>query len=148
MGSSISKTSGAPASSRAIARRFLQPPDSVVDRRAPIREAGAAERLRDAPGALVLLHRGQGGGEHILDGAAGREDRILRNVADADAAANGAGAAVGGLDPGENPEEGGLAGAVRAHEAHLVSVEEPERQLVEERPGPVGLADRLAAQEQ
>ena len=65
------------------------------DRRAPIREAGAAERLRDAPGALVLLHRGERGGDHILDGAAGLEDRILRNVADADAAADGAGAAVG-----------------------------------------------------
>ena len=70
------------------------------------------------------------------------------NVADADAAADGAGAAVGRLDPGEDLEEGGLAGAVRPHEAHLVSVEETERQLVEERPGPVGLADRLAAQEQ
>ena len=119
-----------------------------LDRRAPVREAGAAERLRDAPGALVLLHGGQGGGEHVLDGAAGLEDRILRDVADSDAAANGAGAAVGGLDPGENLEEGGLAGAVRPHEAHLVPVEETEGQPVEERPGPVGLADRLAAQEQ
>ena len=100
------------------------------------------------PGRSSSSTVGQGGGEHILDGAAGREDRILRNVADADAAANGAGAAVGRLDPGQDLEEGGLAGAVRAHEAHLVSVEEAERQLVEERPGPVGLADRLAAQEQ
>ena len=66
-----------------------------LDRRAPVREAGAAEGLRDAPGALVLVHRGQRGGDHVLDGAARREDRILRHVADADAAANGAGAAVG-----------------------------------------------------
>ena len=98
--------------------------------------------------ALVLLHRGESGGDHILDSAARLEDRILRNVADADAAADGAGAAVGAVDPGENPEEGGLAGAVRAHEAHLVTVEETEGQLVEERPGPVSLGDRLAAQEQ
>ena len=115
---------------------------------AAVREASPAEGLRDAPGALVLVHRGQRGGDHVLDGAARREDRILRHVADADAAAHGAGAAVGTLGPGENLEERGLAGAVRTHQAHLVAVEEAERQLVEERAGPVGLADRLAAQEQ
>ena len=107
-----------------------------LDLGAAVREAGPAEGLRDAPGALVLVHRGQRGGDHVLDGAAGREDRILRHVADADAAAHGAGAAVGALDPGENLEERGLAGAVRTHEAHLVAVEEAEGQLGRRACGP------------
>src|SRR5262249_1729945 len=38
--------------------------------------------------------------------------------------------------------------AVGSDEADLVSLEEPERQLFEERPGPVGLAGRVTAQEE
>ena len=101
VGSSSSRTSGAPPTrarspgASSILRTALRPPRAH-------REAGAAERLHDAPGALVRFHGGQGGGEHVLDGAAGPGRRILRNVADADAAANGAGAAVGIMVPGED----------------------------------------------
>ena len=67
---------------------------------------------------------------------------------DPHSAAERAPAAVGRLDPGEDLQKGGLAGPVRAHEPHLVPFEEPERQLVEEGPGAVSLADRLTTQKE
>src|SRR5206468_6032691 len=48
----------------------------------------------------------------------------------------------------ENLQQGGLAGAVGTDEAGLVAFEQPERQIVEERPGPVRHADRLAAEQE
>jgi hypothetical protein len=55
---------------------------------------------------------------------------------------------VGRLRARQDPEKGGLAGAIGAHETGLVALEQPERQLFEERPRPVGLADRLTTEEQ
>jgi hypothetical protein len=55
---------------------------------------------------------------------------------------------VGLFEAGEDLEEGRFAGAIGAHETRLVALGKPERQLIEERPGPVGLTDRLAADEE
>src|SRR4029077_10304998 len=88
------------------------------------------------------------GGKHVLHGATRREGGILRHVPDANAATPRASPAIGRLEAGEDLEEGGLAGAVRTHKAHLVPLEEPEGQPLEEGPGAVGLADCFTAQEQ
>jgi hypothetical protein len=119
-----------------------------VDIRAPVGEAGAAQRDRDAARPVALVHPWQGLGDDVLDGDAGRKDRVLGDVADADATADGARAVVGRLQPRQDLEKGGLAGAIGTDETGLVAFEEPERELFEERPGPVGLADRLTAEEQ
>src|SRR6185295_7505821 len=55
-------------------------------------------------------------------------------------------AAVGRLEAGEDAQEGGLPGAVGPHQPHLVPLEEPERQPLEEGPGAVRLAHPLTAQ--
>ena len=113
---------------------------------AALREAPPAQRERQAAGPLGLVDRGQRGGQHVLDGQSGREDGILRHVAEPDAAADRARAPVGRLEAGQDPQQRGLARAVGAHETRTIAVEESEGQLVEERPGPVGLADGVAAQ--
>ena len=119
-----------------------------ADRRAAVGEPGAAEGLGDPSRSLVLVHGAQDARDHLLDGAVQREDRILGHVAHADPAAEDAAAAVWLLDSRQDPEEGGLAGAIGSDEAHLIAVHEPERQAVEQRPGAVRLGDRLTAQEQ
>ena len=118
-----------------------------VDCRPRVGEAGTAQGERDAAGPLALAHLGQGEGDHLLDGDAGREDGVLRHVADTDVAAHGARAPIRRFQPRQDLEEGGFAGAIGTHQTDLVSLGEPERQILEERPRPVSLADRLAAQE-
>jgi hypothetical protein len=118
-----------------------------VDGGMPVGETAPAEGEGDATGPIGFVHCRQGGRDDRLHGEARLEDRVLGDVADPDAAPDGARAAVGGDESGEDLEEGGLARAVRSHEADLVPFEEPERELFEESPGPVGLADRVAAQE-
>jgi hypothetical protein len=83
-----------------------------IDRRASVREAGAAQRPGEAAGPLGLVDALERGGEHGLDGKAGREDGVLRHVAEHDAAAERARAAVGRLEAGEDPQQRGLARAV------------------------------------
>ncbi len=63
--------------------------------RATVGEPGPAERVRDASGTVGLVDRAQRGGDHILDGAAGREDGILRHVPHAHPAAHRATSAIG-----------------------------------------------------
>src|SRR5262249_12041134 len=66
-----------------------------VDGRVPIREAAAAEGLRHAGGAGVILDTGQRGRYRLLDGDTGRKLRILGDVAESNAAAKRPGAAIG-----------------------------------------------------
>jgi hypothetical protein len=97
-------------SQRARDREALLPAAGQrVDLRAPVGEAGAAQCLRDAARPLALVHPCQGQGDDFLDGDARRKDRVLGHVADAHAAANGARAAVGRLQPRQDLEESGLA---------------------------------------
>jgi hypothetical protein len=128
-----------------MARRLRHPPE-LGDGRAPVGQTHPAEGDRDLSAAVVLVGI-DGRRQHALDGAPGRQEGILGHVADPDAALDRAGAPVGGLEAGENPEERGLAGAIGAHETRLVAFEERTRQVFEEHPGPVGLADRLAAEQ-
>ena len=118
-----------------------------VDGGVPVGETAPAEGEGDAAGPVAFVHSRQGGGDDRFHREARLEDGILGDVADSYAAPDGARAAVGRGKAGEDLEEGGLARAVRSHEADLVPFEEPERELFEESPGPVGLADRVAAQE-
>ena len=127
---------------------LLPAPRERVDVRASVREAGAAESLRETTGPILLVHAGQRRHHDVLDGAIGGEDGVLGHVSDTDAAAQRAGAAVGRRIAGENPEERGLAGAVGADETGLVAFEQSERQIVEERPGPVGHADGLTTEQE
>jgi len=117
-----------------------------VDGRVPVGEAALAQGKRDATGPVAFVHAGQSGRDNRLHGEAGLEDRVLRNIADPYATPDGTRAMVRGGEAGEDLEEGGLARAVRSYEADLVPFEEPERELFEESPGPVGLADRVAAE--
>src|SRR5207249_6911301 len=48
----------------------------------------------------------------------------------------------------EDLEESGFAGAVGSDETGLVAFEQPERQIVEERPSSVGLAHRLTTEQE
>ena len=111
VGSSSSSRSGSRASSRARASRFRQPPERVSagwsgSAKPDLREGDGGPRL-----ALVVLEVvvGEGGEHDVAGGLAGGEGVVLRQVADAGAAAGGDGAGVGGLAAGEEPEQGGLA---------------------------------------
>jgi hypothetical protein len=143
----MSNTSGAAASARAMASALLPAARQRVDFRSPVGEAGTAQGERHAAGPLALVHLGQGEGDHLLDGDVGRKDGVLRHVTDTDTAAHGARAPIRRLQPRQDLEEGRFPGAIGAHETSLVPLGEPERQILEERPRPVSLADRLAAQE-
>src|SRR5262249_13260248 len=109
---------------------------------------GPAQRVGEASGPVLVVHAGQRGQHHVVDGSPGREYGVLGNVADADAAAQRARAAVGRLGARENLPEGRLAGAGGPDEAGLVAFEQPKRQTAEERPGPVGLADAFTAEQE
>ena len=113
-------------------------------------EAGLPHRHRDLPVDLVLVQvvvpeRLAQDGE---DGRPGVEDRVLRHVADPQALARGARAGRGLLEAGQDLQECRLAGAVRAHEADVVALEDAERQALEERRRAEGLRDLLAGDEQ
>src|SRR5207245_2100866 len=119
-----------------------------LDVRASVGEPGATERVRETSGPFRLVDTGQPPAHDVGDRRTAREDRVLRNVADADTAAQRARAAIGRLDRPQDLEEGGLAGPVRTDEAGLVAFEQSERQTVEETPRAVGLAYRLTAEQE
>ena len=119
-----------------------------IDAGVAIGETRAAERLGDAAGPVVLVHVGQRRRQDLGNGEIVGKHRILRHVAEADATAERAGAAVGGRHAGEDLEESGFAGAVGSDETGLVAFEQPERQIVEERPSSVGLAHRLTTEQE
>ena len=76
VGSSRNSRSGLRASSRAMARRRFQPPESASVRTRAVGEAGAAEGLVDARGALEVVEvlAGDGVGDHF-GGASGPRER-------------------------------------------------------------------------
>src|SRR5207245_7717331 len=119
-----------------------------IDAGVAIGETRAAERLGDAAGPVVLVHVGQRRRQDLGNGEIVGKHRSLRHVAEADATAERACAAVGGRHAGEDLEEGGFAGAVGSDETGLVAFEQPERQIVEERPSSVGLAHRLTTEQE
>src|SRR5882724_6501332 len=133
VGSSISRMSGAAASSRAMASRLRQPPDSVSTAARPSVNSARPRACAARPGRSA---------SSTPASAASTTCSTVRP------AAKRARAAIGRRDARENLQQGGLAGAVGTDEAGLVSFEQPERQIVEERPGPVRHADRLAAEQE
>src|SRR5437773_2547892 len=86
--------------------------------------------------------------QDVFDRASGGETGVLGHVADPQAAAERARAAVGRRVAGEDLEEGRFAGAVGADEAGLVAFEQSEGQIVEERPASVSHAHGLAAEQE
>ena len=80
-----------------------------VDLRAPVGKTGQAQRSRDTAGPLALVRSRQRRGDDLLDEDASRQDRILGHVADANAAADGARAAIWRLETREDFEKRGLA---------------------------------------
>jgi len=126
---------------------LLPPARQGVDTRTPVREPGAAERMGESSGPILLVDGGQRREDDCVDRLAERKGGVLGHVADADAAAQRARALIGRLDACQDLQQGGLAGTVRADEAGVVAFEQPEGQTVEE-PGPVGLADALTAEQE
>ncbi len=87
----------------------------------------------EAAAAEDVVAHGAVGNHGVLVG------HILRQVAEGGRAQHGA--AVGGLDAGDDLEQRGLAGAVDADEAGLLAGAERERDVVEHEPGPVRQRD-------
>jgi hypothetical protein len=117
-------------------------------RRTPVAEAGAAEGQGDAARPIRLVGIAHGLRDHVLDEATDRKDGILRDVPDPGSAPQRARAAVRGVETGQDPQQRGLARSVGADQTHAVALEEPEGERLEERPGPVGLADPGTAQQE
>src|SRR4029079_11033302 len=112
-----------------------------------IGEASLAESARDPRRLLVFLFAVQHFGENVLDRHPGREDRVLRDIADAQASSHGTSAAVGLFDSRQNLQESRLAGAVRADQADVIALRNAEAEILEERARGKGLRERLAGQE-
>jgi hypothetical protein len=119
-----------------------------VDADPTVDEPGPAARLREPSRSILVIQGGQGGEENVVDGEPGVEERILGHVPDANAATKRAGPPIGAGDTGQDLQQGGLAGAVGTDEARLVALEQSERQIVEERPGPVRFGDTFTAEQQ
>ena len=115
-----------------------------------VREARLPHRHGDPPLGLVLVE------VKVADGLAedgahrgpGCEDRVLRHVADPEAPAGGARPGRGLLQAGQDLQEGGLAGSVRAHEAHVVALEDTQREPLEKRRRAEGFRELLAGDQQ
>src|SRR5262249_29885214 len=127
---------------------LLPPARQGVDSRTPVREPAAAQRMREPSGPILLVDRGQHGHHDLLDASSRPEHRILWDRADTDAGAEGPGATVGPRLAGQNSQEGGFAGAIGADEPGLITFEQSQGQAVEERPGAVGLAEILTAEQE
>ena len=119
-----------------------------VDGRAAVGEPGTAERVREATGPVFLVVSGQRGDHHLVDRSTGGKHGVLGDIPDTNAVAERAGAAIGRGVAGENLQERGLARAIGTDETGLVAFEQSKRQTVEERPGSVGLADGLTAEQE
>jgi len=132
-------------------REPLLPAAGEDRRRLPaVGEAGLPHRHRDLPLELVLVQvvvaeRLAQDGD---DRRPGVEDGVLRHVADPQALARRPDSRRGLLEAGQDLQEGGLAGPVRPHEAHVVALEDAEREALEERRRAEGLGDLLAGDEE
>ena len=150
MGSSRSSSSGSRPSSRAMARRFLQPPGEEAGGLVPVLEAGLAHGQARARLGLVLVEPRTRGGlvQDRRDGGVGGEIGILGDVADAQPLARRAHPRRGRLEAGQDLQQRGLARAVRAHEADVVAVEDAEGEPFEERRRAEGLGELLAGEQE
>src|SRR6185503_1958626 len=115
---------------------------------AAVVEAGAAEGNGDQPRPLAVrerLSRSSSGGErldhHLLHRFPGREHRVLWYVTDPRPLASDPLAGVGLLAAGDDAEERGLAGAVRADQTDVITGGEREVQAFEDGAAAEGLGD-------
>ena len=119
-------------------------------RLALVREAGAAQRHRDAgvepressSGAPASASRRTEATRRVR-----RERRILRHVAEAQPLARRARPRVRRLEPGQDLQQRRLARAVRPDEADVVALEDAEREALEQGRGAEGLGEVLAGEE-
>jgi hypothetical protein len=111
-------------------------------------EPEAAEGPRRPGVALGIVERkpGERREDRCLDRRAGLERRVLLDEGDARRLADRACPGIGLLDPGDDPEQRRLAGAVRTDEADPVAAADTERDPGEERSGAELLADRIAGE--
>ena len=133
-----------------MARRRFQPPERASVRSDAVGEAGAAEGLVDAGVAfeIVEVFAGDGVGDDLVDGLAGGEFDVLRDVAGARVAAHGDGAGIGLDLAGEDAEQGGFAGAVAADQAEAFAFGDAEGDVLEEEAGAEGFGEAGAAFEE
>ena len=98
-----------------------------------------ARRVRQrVGGALVLAQQpdlGRVAAKDLLDHRQiGIERRVLRQVGHAQIARHAHAPAIGGLGPGDDPQQRGFAAAVHAHHAHALAGIDAQRHAVEQRP--------------
>jgi hypothetical protein len=98
-------------------------------------EADASAGFAQTAFALRFRHAAgfEGAFEHVTDGHAGREGRLLAHIADARTLSGGDVAGVGVFFSGEHSEQRRLAGAVGTDQADAVAVRDDERDFVEQR---------------
>lgn len=119
------------------------------DRVESLREAGQVESAEETGehvadlGVARPLVVGEVADDLVPDGRLGVEGVVLREDAEAQAAAVGDAAGVGVLQLGEHPDEGGLAVAVTPDDTDPVPLGHAERYAVEQGTGAVHLADCL-----
>ena len=68
---------------------------------------------------------------------------VLRQVTDGERVGSHDGAAVGFVEPGEHPQQRGLAGAIRAAQADAIAIADLPRHLIEQDPLAEGLCEGL-----
>ena len=113
-------------------------------------EAGLTERAADPRRRFVFVERGRAAqrvGQDVLDRHAGREDGVLRDVADANALAHGARAGVGLLDAGENLQQRRFPRTIRPHQSDVIALRDGEAEVLEKWPRRERLRQRLAGEQ-
>ena len=123
------------------ARRFCQPPDNSVGRASrlskPARPRVSAKRApRSVPESATTI---EGSVDHGTHGGTGAESRVLLDVTEARALADGYFSAIGVDLARQNAEERGLAGTVRTDQADAVAFGDGEGNILEKRLGSEGL---------
>jgi hypothetical protein len=108
------------------------------------RVAGEEEGTEQLP-HLGRAHAGGGAGQLLEDGVGGVErlDLVLCEVGDPDVAAQVAAASLELQHPGQDLQQGALAGAVRADEGHLLAALQDQVEAVVHGVGAVSLDDLL-----
>ena len=137
---------GLAASARAISTRRRSPPDSAsADERRRWVSAKSAEQPLEQRVAPVALGLGdlQHGADIVLDVEAAEDRRFLRQVADPEPGATVHRQSgdvlvvqqhlpgVGGDQPGDDVEAGGLAGAIRPQQAHGLAPVDRQRDIAQ-----------------
>ena len=132
-----------------MARRLRQPPESAAASVFRSTKPARPEELTQPAFALVL--RNMGGGErlfkHLPDGQARCKARILRDIRGASPFAHGQFTGIGFNLPGQDREQSGLAGAVRADEADPGAILDGERNASKQGSSAKLLGDGLCIQD-